>query len=65
MLPGPPPGTVNRDRYPDAKPNPVVQVADQPVSTFSIDVDTASYANVRRHLRRGPDRRATPCGSRS
>lgn len=38
------------ERYPDAVPNPVKRVADEPVSTFSIDVDTASYANVRRFL---------------
>jgi Ca-activated chloride channel family protein len=30
-----------------------VQVADSPLSTFSIDVDTASYSNVRRMLREG------------
>lgn len=29
------------------------RVADQPLSTFSIDVDTASYANVRRFLAQG------------
>jgi len=38
------------ERYPDATPNPIRRVADAPVSTFSIDVDTASYANVRRFL---------------
>lgn len=38
------------ERYPDAVPNPVKRTADEPVSTFSIDVDTASYANVRRFL---------------
>jgi len=43
----PPPST---ERYPDAVPNPVKRVADEPVSTFSIDVDTASYSNVRRFL---------------
>ena len=31
-----------------------VSAADSPVSTFSIDVDTASYANVRRYLNDGP-----------
>jgi Ca-activated chloride channel family protein len=41
------------ERYPDATPNPVKQVAEAPVSTFSIDVDTASYANVRRFLNDG------------
>lgn len=38
------------ERYPDATPNPVRRTADQPVSTFSIDVDTASYSNVRRFI---------------
>src|SRR5690606_17012559 len=37
---------VDTEKYPDATPNPVKQVAEAPVSTFSIDVDTASYANV-------------------
>ena len=41
------------EHYPDATPNPVRRVADQPVSTFSIDVDTAAYANVRRFIAEG------------
>ena len=41
------------ERYPDATPNPVKRTADQPVSTFSIDVDTAAYANVRRFIAEG------------
>ena len=45
--------TVDRDRYQDTDPNPVRSVAEKPVSTFSIDVDTAAYANVRRFLRDG------------
>ncbi len=44
---------VDTERYPDATSNPIKQVADEPVSTFSIDVDTASYANVRRFLNDG------------
>ena len=44
---------VDTERYPDATPNPIKQVAADPVSTFSIDVDTASYANVRRFLNDG------------
>ncbi|RZJ32534.1 MAG: VWA domain-containing protein, partial [Brevundimonas sp.] len=43
----------NTERYPDALPNPVRRVAEEPVSTFSIDVDTASYSNVRRFLDNG------------
>jgi Ca-activated chloride channel family protein len=41
------------ERYPNAVQNPVKRVAADPVSTFSIDVDTASYANVRRFLNGG------------
>jgi len=37
----------NYDRVTD---NPFIAVSQQPVSTFSVDVDTASYANVRRFL---------------
>ena len=44
---------VDTERYPHAKENPVKRVAEAPVSTFSIDVDTASYANVRRFLNDG------------
>ena len=40
----------NAERYPGARPNAVKIVANEPVSTFSLDVDTASYANVRRYL---------------
>lgn len=47
------PPSTSTERYPDATPNPVKRVADEPVSTFSIDVDTASYSNVRRFLRDG------------
>lgn len=51
--PQPMPGDVDRDQYEDVDPNPVHIVAEDPVSTFSIDVDTASYANVRRFLNEG------------
>ena len=40
------------------------RVASDALSTFSIDVDTASYANVRRFLSPICCRRRTPCGSR-
>ena len=39
-----------RDRFTDITPNPVKLVREEPVSTFSIDVDTASYAFVRASL---------------
>jgi Ca-activated chloride channel family protein len=43
----------SRDRVQSFDTNPVKQVAVEPVSTFSIDVDTASYALVRRSLMEG------------
>ncbi len=47
------PQAEDRERYDDVDPNPVKLVSAEPVSTFSIDVDTASYANVRRFLEDG------------
>ena len=41
------------ERYGQIATNPVHAVAQQPVSTFSIDVDTGSYANTRRFLNDG------------
>ncbi|TGT75445.1 VWA domain-containing protein [bacterium M00.F.Ca.ET.159.01.1.1] len=43
----------NRDRVETFKTNPVHETAQDPVSTFSIDVDTASYSFVRRSLKEG------------
>lgn len=40
----------DRERFASADPNPVKSVATDPVSTFSADVDTASYSYVRRSL---------------
>ncbi len=42
-----------RDRFETFDTNPVKAVAEHPVSTFSIDVDTASYTFVRRSLQEG------------
>jgi len=42
-----------RERYQAVQANPVKRVAEEPVSTFSVDVDTGSYANVRRFLTQG------------
>ena len=44
---------VGRDRFETISPNPVKVVSEEPVSTFSIDVDTTSYAFVRRSLNNG------------
>jgi len=41
-----------RDRFTDIKTNPVKIAEDEPVSTFSIDVDTSSYSFVRGELNR-------------
>ncbi len=41
------------EAYPEASPNPVKVTAEEPVSTFSTDVDTASYALVRSTLNAG------------
>ena len=41
------PSTEAYDRIVD---NPFLRVGQEPLSTFSIDVDTASYSNVRRFL---------------
>jgi Ca-activated chloride channel family protein len=41
------------DKFPDKEANKAVLVSEQPVSTFSADVDTASYAFVRRMLAAG------------
>ncbi|MDJ0838183.1 MAG: von Willebrand factor type A domain-containing protein [Acidobacteriota bacterium] len=41
------------ERYARIKDNGFVSVKDDPLSTFSIDVDTAAYANVRRFLTQG------------
>ena len=43
----------DRENYAPFESNPIKRVAEEPVSTFSIDVDTGSYANVRRILRDG------------
>ncbi|TMN20229.1 VWA domain-containing protein [Pseudoxanthomonas sp. X-1] len=51
--PIPPPPAVNTERYAHQDDNPVRRTVEQPVSTFSIDVDTGSYSNVRRMVRAG------------
>lgn len=43
----------HRDKFESKDVNPVKQVATEPVSTFSTDVDTASYAFMRRALSDG------------
>jgi Ca-activated chloride channel family protein len=49
-MPAQAPETARYGSYPD---NPVKQVATDPVATFGLDVNTTSYANVRRFLNEG------------
>ena len=58
FLPEPPP--VDREQYDHLDDNPFIRVSTDPRSTFSIDVDTASYTLMRRHLRDG---KAPPKGA--
>jgi Ca-activated chloride channel family protein len=44
---------VPTESYPYRKDNGFLSAADNPLSTFAADVDTASYANLRRMLRTG------------
>jgi Ca-activated chloride channel family protein len=46
-------GEFNTESYDHVVDNPFLLVRQDPLSTFSIDVDTASYANVRRFLNQG------------
>jgi Ca-activated chloride channel family protein len=43
----------NNEKYEHKQNNGILIVSEQPVSTFSVDVDTASYANIRRILNQG------------
>ncbi|MBA2585882.1 MAG: VWA domain-containing protein, partial [Chthoniobacterales bacterium] len=47
------PHNFNTAEYDHFKENPFLPAAANPLSTFSIDVDTASYANVRRFIHSG------------
>ncbi|RJE81963.1 vWA domain-containing protein [Paracoccus onubensis] len=51
IAPAPPPA--NTEQFSNKDDNPLHVVAEDPVSTFSIDVDTASYALVRSSLNAG------------
>jgi Ca-activated chloride channel family protein len=46
-------GELNTESYSRIYENPFLDVRQNPLSTFSIDVDTASYANLRRFLNSG------------
>ena len=44
---------VNRENYAHFSDNPLHRVSEDPFSTFSIDVDTGAYSNMRRMLNAG------------
>ena len=51
---------LDRENYRSFDDSPVKLVTESPVSTFSVDVDTGAYSNMRRFLNQGriPDRQA-------
>ena len=53
MAPPYAPGQWNRESYDAVKLNTFINCSNDSLSTFSIDVDTASYANVRRFITGG------------
>lgn len=40
----------SNEKYKDYEENPYIKVAEQPVSTFSVDADGGSYSNMRRFM---------------
>lgn len=46
-------GEFNTEEYKHITENGFKSVADEPLSTFAIDVDTAAYSNIRRMIRSG------------
>ncbi|MBK25769.1 MAG: hypothetical protein CME70_17350 [Halobacteriovorax sp.] len=49
----PPAAPADTESYAEAKVNEFIRVLDNPLSTFSVDVDTASYSNMRRFINNG------------
>lgn len=53
MAPAPAAGMPDTAQYKNYADNPIKQVAQEPITTFSLDVDTGSYANARRFVSAG------------
>ena len=53
----------NTEEYSTVEENPFMSVSMSPYSTFSADVDTASYANLRRMIREGYGPEEIPSGA--
>lgn len=51
---------ISGDKFEDIKDNPFIKASEEPVSTFSVDADGASYGYMRRMLESGrlPDRQS-------
>ncbi|SHO42857.1 vWA domain-containing protein [Desulfopila aestuarii] len=49
----PQPIQLNSESYTPVRENTFINASNDPLSTFSIDVDTASYANIRRFINEG------------
>jgi len=45
--------SLNRENYAHFSNNPIKLAGEHPVSTFSVDVDSGAYANIRRMLNKG------------
>jgi hypothetical protein len=59
-----PPDTFNTEEYSRIYESRFLETLDNPLSTFSIDVDTGSYANVRRFLNTASFLLKMLCGSK-
>lgn len=53
ILPSPPHATSQMESYNSRNENSFITTTNDPLSTFSIDVDTASYSNIRRFIQSG------------
>ncbi len=53
ILPFPPHATSQMESYNSRDENSFITTTNDPLSTFSIDVDTASYSNIRRFIQSG------------
>jgi len=53
ILPFPPSYTPQQESYNRSPENSFITTSNDPLSTFSIDVDTASYSNIRRFIQNG------------
>ncbi len=53
IFPPPSQSQFNRESYNHTPENSFITTVNDPLSTFSIDVDTASYSNIRRFIQRG------------